>query len=239
MPLPETRDFIKKVVKRVHFIPDRTDIGLELAAHIEDSTSYIQEAEGLSSDKAELLALERMGDAKELGSALNRQHNPALGYLWYFSRIIVVLLCIILILESIPMLLITGWSFIFDHPIRNIPKGTYVRHVSPNELIKIDTRRIRITDLIETEDGTLHVLYSTYNLSLSGLHGWSSSGFGELKDEDGEVYLGGGYLGGGFYSRGWNYYKDFPLDSKVIIEYDFGTNRYYRIEMDLGEVKKK
>lgn len=239
MPLPESRDFIKKVIKRVHFIPDRTDIEMELAAHIEDSTLYIQETEGLSPDEAECLALERMGDTKEIGLALNRQHNPALGYLWYFSRIIVVLLCIILVLESIPMLLISGWSFIFDHPIRNIPKDTYVRHIKPNELIKIDSRRIKITDVIQTGDGTLHILYSTYNLSPSGLHGWNSSGFGEVRDEEGQAYFGGGYLGGGFYSRGWNRYENFPTDSKVIIQYDYGTNRYYRVEMDLGEVKQK
>lgn len=239
MPLPETHEFIKKVVKRVHFIPDRTDIELELMAHIEDSTLYIEETEGVLPDEAERLALERIGDAKEIGTALNRQHNPALGYLWYFSRIAVVLLCVIIILQSIPMLLVTGWSVLFDHPIRNIPKDTYVRHVKPNELIKVDSRRIRITDAIQTEDGTLHILYSTYNLSLSGLHGWNSPGFGQVKDEEGQEHFGGGYLGGGLYSRGWNRYENFPADSKVIIEYPYDINRYYYLGIDLGEVKEK
>lgn len=233
MPLPETRDFIKKVIKRVYFIPDRYEIEQELAAHIEDCALDIKERNGILIDEAEQLALKRMGDAKEIGIALNRQHNPALGYLWYFSRIMVVLLCITLVLESIPTLLVGGWSILFDHPIRNIPKDSYVRHVRPNELIKIDSRRTRITDVIQTEDGTMHILYSTYNLSFYGLGGWNSPGLGQVKDEKGEIYYGGGYLGGGIYSRGWNRYDNFPTDSKVIIEYDNDTNRYYRVEIDL------
>jgi len=181
MPSAEVREFIEKVVKRVHFVPDRYDIQLELAAHIEDSALLIQEQDNLSPEDSEKAALERMGNADEIGIALNRQHNPVLGYMWYFSRIIMVLLCIIVILQSIPMLLVSGWTILFDHPIRDIPKETYVRHVKPNELIKLDSRRIRITDVIQTEDGSLHILYSSYNLSFSGLHGWSSSGIGIIK----------------------------------------------------------
>ncbi len=239
MPLPETHKFIKKIVKRVYFIPDRYEIERELVGHIEDCALDIQAGDGVLIDEAERLAVKRMGDAKEIGRALNRQHNPVLGYLWYLSRIIVVLLCVILILESIPMLLVGGWSIIFDHPIRNIPRDSYVRHVRPNELIKIDSRRTTITDVIQTQDGAMHILYSTYNLSLSGLHGWNSPGLGQVKDEKGEKYYGGGYLGGGFYSRGWNRYDNFPTDSKVIIEYDCDTNRYYRVEIDLEEGLEK
>ncbi|HZK02776.1 MAG TPA: hypothetical protein VFC96_07935 [Anaerovoracaceae bacterium] len=238
MPLPETRNFIRTITKKIYFIPDRHDIERELTTHIEDSAIYIHETKGLPKDEAEKLALSRMGDAKEIGRALNRQHNPALGYLWYMSRIVVILLCIILSFQLIFTLAVNGWSIIFDHPIRNIPKDSYVRHVRPNELIKIDNRRVRITDVIQTEDGTLHVLYSTYNLSLSGFFGWNSSGLGDVMDEEGTKYYGGGYLGGSSYSRGWNRYENFPEDSKAIIEYDY-ANRYYRIEIDLGEQRGK
>lgn len=240
MPLPETREFIDKVIKRVHFIPDRYDIEEELAAHIEDSAAAFQEGDGLSPEEAEKVAIERMGDAKEIGIALNRQHNPLIGYLWYFSRIPIVLLCIILIFQSIPMLLVSGWSILFDHPIRDISREAYVRHVEPNELIKLDSRRIRITDVIQTADGTLHICYSTYNLSFSSLHGWSFSGIGAVKDEDGEVYLdGSGRSTGGLYVRGRKSVENFPFDkNKVILEYDYG-GRYFRAEIPLGEVKQQ
>ena len=237
MPSAEVREFIEKVVKRVHFVPDRYDIQLELAAHIEDSALLIQEQDNLSPEDSEKAALERMGDADENGIALNRQHNPVLGYMWYFSRIIMVLLCIIVILQSIPMLLVSGWTILFDHPIRDIPKETYVRHVKPNELIKLDSRRIRITDVIQTEDGSLHILYSSYNLSFSGLHGWSSSGIGIIKDEDGETYFNGGGRGtAGIYSRARRSLDNFPFEKeKLIIEWDY-AGRYYKVEIPLGEV---
>ena len=35
----------------------------------------------LLQEEAEKAALERMGDANEIGIALNRQHNPVLGYI--------------------------------------------------------------------------------------------------------------------------------------------------------------
>ncbi len=240
MPLPETREFINKVVKRVHFIPDRYDIEYELAAHIEDSALFLQEEKDLSREDAEKIAVEHMGDPEEIGVALNRQHNPFIGYLWYFSRIPIVLLCIILIFQSIPLLLLSGWTILFDYPIRDIPKETYVRHVEPNELIKLDNRRIRITDVIQTKDGTLHVLYSSYNLSFSGLHGWSFSGLGNFEDEDGESYFNGGGRGtAGLYNRARRSLEYFPFDKEMlIVKYDYG-GRYFKVEIPLGEVKEQ
>lgn len=238
MPSAEVREFINKVLKKVHFVPDRYDIQLELEAHIEDSILLLQEQNGLSPEVAEKVALERMGDAKEIGSALNREHNPLIGYLWYFSRIAIVLLCIILVLQSIPILLLSGWTILFEHPIRDIPKESYVRHVEPNELVKLDSRRIRITDVIQTNDGTLHVLYSHYNLSFSAPHGWSFSGLGNFEDEDGESYFGGSGRGtAGLYNRSRRSLENFPFDKDVlIVKYDYG-GRSVRLEIPLGEVE--
>lgn len=237
IPSAEVLKFIDKVVKRVHFIPDRYDIERELTAHIEDSALLLHEEEGLPREDAEKIAVERMGDAEEIGVALNRQHNPVIGYLWYFSRIPIVLLCILLVLQSIPLLLLSGWTILFEHPIRDIPKESYVRHVKPNELIKLDNRRIRITDVIQTKDGTLHVLYSHYNLSFSGLHGWSFSGLGNFEDEDGNSYFGGSGRGtAGLYNRARRSLEDFPFDKEMlIVKYNYG-GRNVRVVIPLGEV---
>ncbi len=238
-PSPGVQEFIDQVVKRVRFIPDRYEIEEELASHIEDRAADFEEGEGLSLEEAERAAIERMGDAKEIGAALNRQHNPVIGYLWYLSRIPLVLLCVVLVFQLVPLLLISAGSIIFDHPIRDIPREEYVRHVKPNEFIKMDSARTRITDIIQTEDGTLHICYSTYSVNFLGLHGWSPGGIGTIKDEDGEVYYGSGYKGAGLYSRGRGSVKNFPFDSdKVIIEYDY-PERYYKVEIPLGEVKQQ
>ena len=53
MLLPESRNFVSKVLKRVHFFPDRYDIELELSAHIEDSALSLQEEEGLDQRDAQ------------------------------------------------------------------------------------------------------------------------------------------------------------------------------------------
>lgn len=240
MLLPESRNFVSKVVKRVHFFPDRYDIELELSAHIEDSALSLQEEEGFDQRDAQKKAIERMGDAEEIGAALNRQHNPFLGYLWYFSRIIMVILCIVVILQSIPMLLLSGWTILFDHPIRDIPKETYVRHVEPNIVIKLDDRRIRITDVIQSEDGSLHICYSYYSLSFSSLHGWSFGGLTGFQDEDGNSYFNGNGRGtAGLYNRARWSLENFPFNKKVLIIESDTAGRSYRVEIPLGEVKQQ
>lgn len=240
MLLPESRNFLNKVVKRVHFFPDRADIERELSAHIEDSALFLQKEEQLDERDAQIKAIERMGNAEEIGTALNRQHNPFLGYLWYFSRIIMVMLCLVVILQSIPMLLVSGWTIIFDHPIRDIPKETYVRHVEPDIVIKLDDRRIRITDVIQSEDGSLHICYSHYSLSFSSLHGWSFGGLTGFQDEDGNTYFSGGGRGtAGLYNRARRSLENFPFNKEIlIIELD-RAGRYYRVEIPLGEVKQQ
>ena len=239
MLLPESRSFLNKVVKRVHFFPDRYDIELELSAHIEDSALFLQKEEQLDEREAQIKAIERMGNAEEIGSALNRQHNPFLGYLWYFSRIIMVMLCIVVILQSIPMLLVSGWTIVFDHPIRDIPKETYVRHVEPDIVIKLDDRRIRITDVIQSEDGSLHICYSHYSLSFSSLHGWSFGGLTGFQDEDGTTYFSGGGRGtAGLYNRARRSLEDFPFNKEILIIESDRAGRYYRVEIPLGEVKQ-
>jgi len=240
MLLPESRSFIEKVVKRVHFIPDRYEIEKELIAHLEDSALYLQDYEGLSPEEAEKAAIERIGNADEIGTALNRQHNPFLGYLWYFSRIIMVLLCVVVVLQFIPMLLLSGWTFLFEHPVNDIPKESYVRHVEPNVLIKLDDTRIRITDVIQTEDGSLHICYSYYSLSFPGYHKWSFGGLSGFKDEDGISYFnGGGHGSAGLYQRARHSLENFPFDKeKLIIEYD-NAGRYFHEEIRLGEVKQQ
>lgn len=240
MLLPESRNFVSKVVKRVHFFPDRYDIELELSAHIEDSALSLQEEEGLDQRDAQKKAIERMGNAEEIGAALNRQHNPFLGYLWYFSRIIMVILCIVVILQSIPMLLLSGWTILFDHPVRDIPKETYVRHVEPNIVIKLDDRRIRITDVIQSEDGSLHICYSDYSLSFSSLHGWSFGGLTGFQDEDGNSYFNGNGRGSaGLYHRARWSLENFPFNKKVLIIESDTAGRSYRVEIPLGEVKQQ
>ena len=224
-------EFIERVVKKVHFAPDRYDIQEELAGHIEDSMAEMTEKE----------ALARMGDPDVIGMELNKQHNPIIGYLWYFSRIPLVLLSIIIAFQLLALIAFSGFDILFIHPSRHIPKDEYLRSIKPNEKIVVDDRHMKITHIIQTKDGTLHVCYNTYNLSLTAFSGWSGGGLlGTIKDEDGNYYhTGGGSSSGSFYKKSRWFVRDFPLDKElVILEYD-APDRYFKIEFNLGEVAQE
>lgn len=87
---------MEEVLRQIRFTPDRKKIRQELSEHMEDR----MEEDGMSED----LLLEAMGDPKELGIQLNRQHKPWLGWLWMGSWTI--LLIAILLTAGI---LLYGW----------------------------------------------------------------------------------------------------------------------------------
>ena len=85
------------VVKQVRFRPDRTAVAEELTAHYED---HVKDLERLGYDRslAESRALDAMGDAEEIGRALDKAHKPWLGWLWLVSKALAVLSVIVVLL---------------------------------------------------------------------------------------------------------------------------------------------
>ena len=79
-------EFLSIVRKQIRFVFDRDKIENELKQHLEDSIEDLIE-EGVSWQDAELIAVEQMGNPKEVGQLLNKEHNPILGYLWAISRV--------------------------------------------------------------------------------------------------------------------------------------------------------
>ena len=99
------------VVQQVRFRPDRAAIGRELTDHYQD---HVRDLERVGYDRklAEQRALTAMGDAEEVGRALDRVHRPWLGWLWIASRAVLVLTVIVCLL-SLPS---TGAFF---HMLKN------------------------------------------------------------------------------------------------------------------------
>ena len=89
------------VVKQVRFRPDRTAVAEELTAHYED---HVKDLERLGYDRslAESRALDAMGDAEEIGRALDKAHKPWLGWLWLVSKALAVLSLIVVLLYGGP-----------------------------------------------------------------------------------------------------------------------------------------
>lgn len=79
-----------QVTDLVRFAPDHKAIAQELQAHYEDHKQALLDL-GYDEETAAQRSLEAMGDAQEVGAALNRVHSYWLGLLWQASRVLVVL----------------------------------------------------------------------------------------------------------------------------------------------------
>ena len=93
------------VADQVRFKPDRKAIAKELAAHYEDHVRDLERV-GYDWKLAQQRALAAMGDAAEVGRALDRVHKPWLGWMWIVSRAVLVL-TVIACLLSLPGTCIT------------------------------------------------------------------------------------------------------------------------------------
>ena len=77
--------WVNAVCEQVRFRPDHRSIEFELRDHYEE---HVRDLLRLGRDPAlaEERALEAMGNAQEVGRALDRVHKPWLGWLWESSR---------------------------------------------------------------------------------------------------------------------------------------------------------
>jgi hypothetical protein len=84
-----------RVLAQVRFKPDRKAIGRELTDHYEDHRRDLERV-GYQPALAAERALAAMGDAKQVGRALDRAHKPWLGWLWELSRVLAAALLLLL-----------------------------------------------------------------------------------------------------------------------------------------------
>lgn len=77
--------WVDAVCQEVRFQPDRKGIEKELRIHYEDHVNDLLRL-GRDRELAEERALAAMGNAQEVGWALDKVHKPWLGWLWEVSR---------------------------------------------------------------------------------------------------------------------------------------------------------
>lgn len=85
--------WVEKAGSYVKFKPDRAAVKKELLAHLEDKAETLFHGDVLLYD-AQKQALEAMGDADEVGRQLAAVHKAWLGYLWIWSRRVLII-CVI------------------------------------------------------------------------------------------------------------------------------------------------
>lgn len=86
----------ERVLEQVRFKPDRGAIERELEAHYEDHRRDLKRI-GYEPKLAAERALRAMGDADQVGAALNRAHKPWLGWLWESSRALILLVLLLIL----------------------------------------------------------------------------------------------------------------------------------------------
>lgn len=81
---------------QIRFKPDRPAVEEELLAHMEDRADALMR-DGMLAREAEKAALAAMGDADEVGRALAAVHKSWVGYLWLWSRRVLILCVVVMV----------------------------------------------------------------------------------------------------------------------------------------------
>lgn len=227
-------EFLQDILSFVKFPFDKAAIKSELESHLIDKIDDYFE-QGYDQEIAEQLSIKDMGDAKEIGIELNKQHNPVIGWLWKITNILAVLFLIVNVYSiggPLVHLLTSG------NPVNDIQEANIVYNVEVDEKVKLDDMVIHVTNVVLEKNGDLNIIYEYYDTKLWGA-GWSSSGIGKISDNLGNEYWSGSGSGsGGIISKQRRTVENFSLEADtLIISYD-NYNRKYRIEIPLRKVEK-
>lgn len=92
-PDREWQFWLNNVLEQVRFWPDHRAIQKELDAHYEDHKKDLERL-GYEPSLAAERTLKAMGDPREVGRALDKAHKSWLGWLWQFTRGLLVVLLV-------------------------------------------------------------------------------------------------------------------------------------------------
>jgi hypothetical protein len=186
-------------------------------------------AMGYDIEIAEQLSIDNMGDARVIGKALNKEHNPILGWIWICTNILVTLLLAWIIYFNGFFVLS---SFQNHNLVKDIPESNIVYRINLKEKVKLDDVVINFTNVIYEKNGNMSIFYNYYDTGIWGR--WGFGGGLTASDNLGNSY----YAGGGQGSSGiisyyrWTY-TDFSEDADTLfISYDY-YNRSFLVEIPL------
>lgn len=226
---PKSELFIKELLSYVKFVYDRNEIRKEFEAHLSDKMEDYME-QGYEPEEAEQLTIKDMGDAKEIGIELNKQHNPILGWLWRITNSIAILLfmlfCFILVFSI--------RTFFESNSLKESIVYTDIEYQSDIDIrVRIDDRVVQITNIIMEGNGDLNICYQYYNIGLWGVGG-NFGYLGDFTDNKGNKYMTlSGTSHGGILTKGVWTISNFSKDADtLIISYD-RYNRNYQLEIPL------
>lgn len=232
MSLSDKEIFLKEVLSRIKFPFDRNDIREELECHIEDKTGCYLE-QGYDRETAEKQSVSDMGDPKEIGTELNRQHNPVIGWIWKTTDLLLKVTAAITMFVIWVQFLNWLTGLYGENPERLIPESDMVYKIDLDEKVKIDDTVIHFTGAAYDKNGDMNIFFKYYDTRLWGT-GWDYAPIGEISDNLGNTYSAfSGSQNGGIVSECLRTVKGFSKDADtLIISYD-RYNRKYRLEIPL------
>lgn len=121
--------WVDAVCEEVRFRPDRKGIEKELRIHYEDHRQALEQL-GYERPLAAERSLRAMGDAQEVGRALDRVHKPWLGWLWKASSWMVEGL---VVLALVTMFHTVGWRSLV-----NLAQGELAWEEPPASAVRME-----------------------------------------------------------------------------------------------------
>ena len=216
-------EFLKIVSKEIHFFLDREKISKELENHLEDSILDLME-EGFSKEEAEIQAVLQMGNAKEIGKQLNREHHPILGWLWLLSNV-AVMICAIPMITIFLSFVAGTWDMLTPTVVDQC-----ANKVAIDMKVETPTHHIYLDYFCEKEDGRVFITYRAVTQLDYSRAGWSFNAF-TIETKDGEWNQGSGTSSGSFFGQIGCVEIHDTSEKELVLRFPDGKS----IELDLEE----
>jgi hypothetical protein len=233
---PNSERYLQELLSYVKFAFDRESIRKELVDHITDEMDYYIE-QGCTEYEAEIIAIQNMGDAEEIGTELNKQHNPIIGWIW---RITSIMVRIMIVLFSLFVLMFFSYFNIFTKDlVKEVPRSEIVYRIDLKKKVKIDDTVIKFTNLLYLKNGDMNIYYEAYNTRII------ASAYNiyppEVSDKLGNKYSAHkSQQSTGIITKGSWTIEDFSSKADTIIIAYNQYNRKFRLEIPLkaGEINE-
>ncbi len=226
-------NYINEVLSFVKFKYDHKAIRRELTEHMEDLREDLM-AEGMDEAVAAYMTVAYMGDAAEIGKALDQEHGVVLGWIWRITRALAILLIVV---NFMPLFhLVGGMAGGLFQKYEPQSESAEVWHMELDREYQVYDDTLILEDIYYYEDGTLTVVYRTkYKPFAKSIH-WSSMISLGLFTEEGDKLPkgGGGFKNGGYNGIGWQSQQDVPREAKWLEIYY--SDLTVTVDLETGEV---
>ena len=238
MRSPEWEKYVKDILSHVKFKYDHKYIYSEIMEHMEDLYNNLVN-EGIDENEAIKLTVEYMGDSEEIGKALNKEHNPFVGWIYRILKYSAMLL----IFLNISTVFIFIFSSInnFVTVNENVEKyGQKIEFIQEiDEKRKIDNTYIFLDKIVRYDNGDIKILYLLFKNPFSYGTKFTNGDILKIYDENNNEYI---FRRRSPNKKYYSYYEytidNFPKnEEKLIIKYGDRKEEYtVEISMKKGGI---